>query len=113
LTEFLEAGGELTLDAGGMEANVVECLEVGDIEGEDRGFEAGDTLEPPLKVNEFGDERGLDGVPGGEVGGHALGEGLIFGGVLAGEEDGLRRQSVFEGVLRGGGLAFFGFGTCG
>ena len=101
------------LPTGDVQADVVEGFEVGEVGVEERGFEARDSLEAPLEVDEFFGEGGLDGVPGGEVAGHALGEGLIFGGIFAGQEDGLRRESVLEGVLRGGGFALLGFGTGG
>ena len=61
-----------------------------------------------MEIDEFGDQGGFKGVEGVEVLAHAGGEGLIFGGIFAGQEDGLRRQSVFEGVEGGGGFAFFG-----
>jgi len=101
------------LPTGDVQADVVEGFEVGEVGVEERGLEARDALEAPLEVDEFLGEGGLDCVSRREVVGHALGEGLIFGGILAGQEDGLRRQSVFEGVLRGGGFAFFGSGTRG
>jgi len=96
-----------------VETDVVEGFEVGKIGVEKRGFEARDSLEAPLEVDELLGERGLEGAPGSEVVGHTLGEGLKFSGIFAGQEDGLRRESVLEGVLRGGGFALLGFGTGG
>ena len=40
-------------------------------------------------------------------------EGVEFGGVLGGEDDGLGSESVGEGVLGGAGAAGFGFGAAG
>jgi len=79
------------LPTGDVQADVVEGFEVGEVGVEERGLEARDALEAPLEVDEFLGERGFDRVPGSEVVGHALGEGLIFGGVFA---DGLGHEFV-------------------
>jgi hypothetical protein len=108
LEKFFEGCGVLALHAGGVEADVVEGSEVWIIGGEDASFEGGDAEKAPLEVDEFAGERGFDFGGRGEVADDLVGEGLIFGGIFAGQENGLRRESVLEGVLRGDGFGFGG-----
>jgi hypothetical protein len=98
LEEFLVGGGELALHAGGMEADVVEGLEVGGVIGEDTGFKVGYAEEAPLEVDEFLGESGFGGIDGAEVVLDASGEGLVFGRVFVGKEDGFGGESVLERV---------------
>ena len=44
---------------------------------------------------------------------HTVGEGLIFGGIFAGDEDGFGGQAVFEGIPTGALFAGLGAGSGG
>src|SRR6478609_2198248 len=65
--ELFEGGGELTFDAGGVEAHGGEGFEVGRVGFEAAGFVDADAAETPLTVDDLGDEVLLDGIEGIEV----------------------------------------------
>jgi hypothetical protein len=81
----------LAFEAGGVEADVVEGLEVGYVGGEDVRFEAFATLETPLDGDHFFDEGDFGGFLGRPESGEVLLEFLVIGGKFAGDEDGRRR----------------------
>ena len=112
LHELFVGGGELALETGRDEADVIEGLEVGILGGEDAGLEGGGTFAAPLDGDDVVDEVGFDGVEG-HIGVLEVGlEATEFFFVLVGEEEGfVGGESVFDGVLRRAGLALFGAGS--
>lgn len=92
------AGGEA---AGGQVA--------GDEGLDEVGFDAAEAAEAELGVGHLHDEVGFGGALRGVFGEVGVAEGDKFLGVFVEQEGGLGEEAVFEGVLRGTGLAFGGF----
>lgn len=91
----------------------VEVFEIADVGVENSGFETRAAVETPLGVAEELDELFFGFGVGAEGLEHALAHGAIGGFVLSREQNGLRGESVFQGVLRGGCFAFVGARTGG
>ncbi len=81
--------------------------------GEQAGFHAEMALEAPLAGGDLEDEGLLDGVGRLERSVEGLEETLEVGRILAGDDEGLRGESVTERVFRGPGLARGGAGSGG
>jgi hypothetical protein len=82
--------------------------EGGKVAGEGGFVVLTDAAEAPFGVGHFADEALLGEVAGGEMVGEFGEEGEVFGGVVAGEENGLGAEAVAEVVA--GGFLFTGGG---
>ena len=101
LEKLLYGRGILALHTAGVEANIAERFPSRAGRRRGCGFEARDSEETPLEIDEFLAERANSRVlRGARSASHALGEGLIFGGIFARNEDSLRGESVPEGDFR-------------
>jgi len=78
--------------------------EDGDLAGEGRFVVGADAAETPFGVGHFADEAGFGEVGGVEMLGEFEEEGLVFGDVVTGEEDGLGAETVPE-IVAGGDFA--------
>lgn len=108
--EAFEGGGERLV---GGERVVGVFLDVVNGFDEELSFDAGDAVEAPFGRDHFMDQVELDRADGAELLEVGVEEGVEVGGVLGGEDEGLRTQPVFEGVLRRAGAAGFGDGSAG
>src|SRR5271155_1305370 len=75
------------------------------------GFhEAADAAEAPVGIGHFADETVFGEVVGPEVGGEFGEEFCVFGGVVAGKQDGGGAETVGKTVAGGGDLGSCGHG---
>ena len=77
------------------------------------GFDAGIAAAVPVSGDEGFDEEILQGADGVEGLAVVEGEGLEFGGVFAGDDEGAGVNAGFEGIEAGNGLARVGAGAGG
>ncbi len=119
-TIFLKAeiAEALFVGLGGVEIEqgdvfVFELFGESDATGGEGGvFESGDAADAPGVIGDGLDEVEFDEAFGSELLEMSIDEGLVFGGVFGGEQDGAAAgEAGFHGVLRRGGAAGFGFGT--
>src|SRR5204863_4071068 len=67
----------------------------------------------PVGADHGVDVKGFGGRGGMELAAVFGDEGVVFGGVFAGDDDGLRVESMLQSVEAGGGLALGGAGSGG
>jgi hypothetical protein len=107
-----DAGGDFVQEFGGggvAENGDVEVFGTGAFVEESTvqlGFETLEAAFLPVGTDQGFDVEVLDGGLGLELAVVAGGEGVVGGGVFAGDDDGSGVHSMFEGVEAGGGLAF-------